>query len=175
MKRILKYLKPYLGKMIFAALLVSLSTFCDLMLPTLMSDILNNGIKNKDFGFIVLRCAEMLAVAAVSLGAIISGTKLSANIVAAFCADLRADVFRKVNTLSFEEFGSLGTAALVTRATHDVETVSWIASMLAGTVATIPMLFFGGVILSMRKDVMLSLILLAFITVSLAAVRLIGK
>ena len=125
------------------------------MLPTLMSDILNNGIKNKDFGFIVLRCAEMLAVAAVSLGAIIAGTKLSANVVAAFCADLRADVFRKVNTLSFEEFGSLGTAALVTRATHDVETVSWIASMLAGTVATIPMLFFGGVILSMRKDVML--------------------
>ena len=175
MKRILKYLKPYLGKMLFAALLVSLSTFCDLMLPTLMSDILNNGIKNKDFGFIALRCAEMLAVAAVSLGAIIAGTKLSANVVAAFCADLRADVFRKVNTLSFEEFGSLGTAALVTRATHDVETVSWIASMLAGTVATIPMLFFGGVILSMRKDVMLSLILLAFIPVILAAVLLIGK
>ena len=175
MKRILKYLKPYLGKLVLAALMISLSTFCDLMLPTLMSDILNNGIKNKDFGFIALCCAKMLAVAGISLGGILIGTKLSSNIVAAFCADLRADVFRKVNTLSFEEFGSLGTAALVTRATHDVETVSWIASMLAGTVATIPMLFFGGVVLSMRKDVMLSLILLAFIPIILLTVILIGK
>lgn len=175
MKRILKYLKPYLGKLVLAAVMISLSTFCDLMLPTLMSDILNNGIKNKDFAFIALCCAKMLAVAAVSLGGIIIGTKLSTNVVAAFCADLRADVFRKVNTLSFEEFGSLGTAALVTRATHDVETVSWIASMLAGTVATIPMLFFGGVVLSMRKDIVLSLILLAFIPIILLAVILIGK
>ncbi len=175
MKRILKYLKPYLGKLLLAALMISLSTFCDLLLPTLMSDILNNGIKNRDFDFILLRCAEMLAVAAVSLGGILIGTKLSSGVVAAFCADLRADVFRKVNTLSFEEFGALGTAALVTRATHDVETVSWIASMLAGTVATIPMLFFGGVVLSMRKDVVLSLILLAFIPVILLTVFLIGR
>lgn len=140
-----------------------------------MSDILNNGIKNKDFAFIALCCAKMLAVAGLSLGGILIGTKLSSDIVAAFCADLRADVFRKVNTLSFEEFGSLGTAALVTRATHDVETVSWIASMLAGTVATIPMLFFGGVVLSMRKDIVLSLILLAFIPLILFTVILIGK
>ena len=175
MKRILKYLKPYLGRLLLAAAMISLSTFCDLLLPTLMSDILNNGIKNKDFAFIALCCAKMLAVAAVSLGGIIFGSKLSAEVVAGFCADLRADVFRKVNTLSFEEFGALGTAALVTRATHDVETVSWIASMLAGTVATIPMLFFGGVVLSMRKDVVLSLILLAFIPVILLADIIIGK
>lgn len=175
MKRILKYLKPYRGKLFLAALLVSLSTLCDLLLPTLMSDILNNGISTKDFDYILLRCMQMLAVAAVSLGCIIGGTWLSSKLVAAFCADLRADVFRKVNTLSFEEFGSMGTAALVTRATHDVETVSWIASMLGGTVATIPMLFVGGVVLAMRKDVVLSLILLAFIPIIILAVFIIGK
>ena len=36
MKRIIKYLKPYLGKLILATLMISLSTFCDLLLPTLM-------------------------------------------------------------------------------------------------------------------------------------------
>ena len=175
MKRIIYYLKPYLGKLILATLLISLSTFCDLLLPTLMSDILNNGIQNRDFDFILLRCLEMLIVAVVSLGGILAGTKVSTDVVAAFCADLRADVFRKVNTLSFEEFGALGTAALVTRATHDVDTVSWIASMLAGTVATIPMLFIGGVVLAMRKDVVLSLILMAFIPIIVVAVILVGK
>ena len=145
MKQILRYLKPYLGKLLAATVLIALSTLCDLLLPTWMSAILNGGIAARDFPAIAVRCLQMLAIAAVSLASILGGTRLSTEVVACFCADLRADVFRKVNTLSFEEFGSLGTAALVTRATHDVDTVSWVASMLSGTVATIPMLFLGGV------------------------------
>ncbi len=175
MKRILNYLKPYLGKLLLATLMISVSTLCNLLLPTLMSDILNHGIQQRDFGLITLRCGEMLGVAAVSLASVLWGTRLSTDVVAAFCADLRGDVFRKVNTLSFEEFGSLGTAALVTRATHDVGTVSWVASMLAGTVSTIPMLFIGGVVLAMCKDVVLSLILLCFVPVIVLVVTLIGR
>ena len=50
-----------------------------------------------------------------------------------------------VNGMTFEEFGGLGTAALVTRSTHDVGTVSWVASMVSGSIITIPVLFLGGV------------------------------
>ncbi len=175
MRRILKYLKPY-GKLLgLAMLLISISSVCDLLLPTLMSDILDRGVRNKDFSYIIRCCLQMLAVAAVSLSCILLGQRLSARVVAGFCADLRSDIFRKVNTLSFEEFGAMGTAALVTRATHDVMTVSWVASMLCGTVATIPMLFIGGIVLSMWKDVLLSLILLIFIPVILLIVLLIGR
>ena len=175
MKQILRYLKPYLGKLLAATVLIALSTLCDLLLPTWMSAILNGGIAARDFPAIAARCLQMLAIAAVSLASILGGTRLSTEVVACFCADLRADVFRKVNTLSFEEFGSLGTAALVTRATHDVDTVSWVASMLSGTVATIPMLFLGGVVLAMRKDVVLSLVLLAFVPLLTLIVVLLGK
>lgn len=175
MKRIIKYLNPYRGKLALAALLVSVSTLCDLLLPTLMSDILNSGIRTGEFSSILRTCLVMLAVASVSLICILYGTKTSSRVVADFCGDLRADIFRKVNTLSFEEFGQLGTAALVTRATHDVETVSWVASMLCGTVATIPMLFIGGIVLAMTKDVKLSLILLAFVPIILLGGWLAGK
>ena len=175
MKRIIKYLNPYRGKLVLAALLVSVSTLCDLLLPTLMSDILNSGIRTGEFSSILRTCLVMLAVASVSLVCILYGTKTSSRVVADFCGDLRADIFRKVNTLSFEEFGQLGTAALVTRATHDVETLSWVASMLCGTVATIPMLFIGGIVLAMTKDVKLSLILLAFVPIILLGGWLAGK
>ena len=175
MKRIIKYLKPYRGKLALAALLVSVSTLCDLLLPTLMSSILNSGIRAGEFSSILRTCLAMLAVASVSLVCILYGTKTSSRVVADFCGDLRADIFRKVNTLSFEEFGQLGTAALVTRATHDVETVSWVASMLCGTVATIPMLFIGGIALAMAKDVTLSLVLLAFVPVILLGGWFAGK
>lgn len=175
MKRIIPYLKPYMGKLLLATLLICISTLCDLLLPTLMSDILNNGIRSGDTELLFLRCGQMLLVAGVSLVGIILGSRLSSWVVANFCADLRADIFQKVNTLSFEEFGALGTAALVTRSTHDVDTVSWIASMLAGTVATIPMLFIGGVVLSMQKDVMLSLLLMIFIPIIVFVVIRVGK
>ncbi len=175
MREMLRYLLPYRKWIVLSTLLIMVSTVCDLLLPTIMSDILNQGIYASDLPYIAVCCGRMLLVALVGLGCVLFGSKLSTNVVASFCADLRSEVFRKVNNMTFEEFGNLGTAALVTRATHDVETVSWIAAELSGTVITIPVLFFGGVILSMRKDVWLSLTLLAFIPLILAVVLLTGK
>ena len=175
MKRIIAYLKPYRKLLLLSALLISVSTLCDLWLPKLMSELLDSGVKEKDFPFILTNCIKMLAVAAVSLVTIIFGTKLSSRVVASFSADVRADVFRKVNTLTFEEFGKLGTAALVSRATHDVETLSWVAAMLGGTIITIPMLFIGGVALAVSKDVVLSMIMLAFIPLIFIVVYFVGK
>ena len=175
MKEMMKYLKPYWKGLIAATIAVTVSTVCDLLLPTIMSEILNKGVYQADFPYIVKCCAVMAAVALLGLGTVILGAKISNEVVASFCADLRGAVFRKVNQMSFEEFGELGTAALVTRCSHDVTTVSWIAAELSGTVVTIPVLFFGGVALSLRKDVTLSLTMLAFVPIILAIVMLIGK
>lgn len=175
MKHMINYLKPYYKGLLLATLAITVSTVCDLLLPTIMSEILNNGIRQQDLIYILRCCGIMFLIAVAGLGSVLIGTRISTKVVAAFCADVRAVVFDKVNRMSFEEFGKLGTSALVTRATHDVETVSWIASELSGTMIMIPVLFFGGVILAMRKDVLLSLMLLAFIPVILAIVLIIGR
>lgn len=73
MKQILRYLKPYLGKLLAATVLIALSTLCDLLLPTWMSAILNGGIAARDFPAIAVRCLQMLAIAAVSLASILGG------------------------------------------------------------------------------------------------------
>lgn len=175
MRDMFRFLLPYRKGLILSTLAVALSTMCDLLLPTIMSEILNNGVYAQDLSYIVKCCAAMFAVALVGLGSVVLGSKLSCDVVAGFCADVRSAVFRKVNQMSFDEFGKLGTAALVTRASHDVETVSWIAAELSGTVLTIPVLFFGGVILAMLKDTVLSLTMLSFVPVILAVVIIIGK
>lgn len=175
MKEMMKYLKPYWKGLVAATIALTVSTVCDLLLPTIMSEILNNGVYQKDLSYILRCCLWMLLVAAVGLGTVLIGTKVSCDVVASFCADVRGLVFRKVNQMTFEEFGGLGIAALVTRATHDVQTVSWIASELCGTIIMIPVLFFGGVILAMGKDALLSLMLLAFVPVIMAVVLRVGK
>ena len=68
MRTIIKYLKPYTRKMLLAALLITASTLCDLMLPTLMSGILNTGIPQGDQAVILRACLQMLLLAGVSLG-----------------------------------------------------------------------------------------------------------
>ena len=175
MKEMMNYLKPYWKGLLGSTAAIAVGTLCDLLLPTIMSEILNNGVYKMDLNYIIRCCVVMLVVALAGLAAVLIGSKISCEVVAGFCADVRAVVFRKVNAMSFEEFGKLGTAALVTRATHDVQTVSWIASELSGTIVTIPVLFFGGVLLSMMKDAALSLTLLAFVPVILAVVIAIGK
>ena len=163
MKEMLVFLKPYRKGLLFATLAMVVSTVCDLLLPTLMSRVLDDGIYRGDLSAVARYCVEMLAVALVALGTVLLGSWISNRVVAGFCADVRETVFRKVQQMRFEEFGKLGTAALVTRATHDVGTVSWIASELCGTVITIPVLFFGGVFLALAEDVTLALTMLLFV------------
>ena len=84
MKRIFKYLKPYRGQLALAMLLISLSSLCDLLLPTLMSDILDNGVREKDFSYIIQCCLKMLVVAGASLGCVLWGQQIAAKVVAGF-------------------------------------------------------------------------------------------
>ncbi len=175
MKNVMKYLLPFWRGLIGSTILITAATVCDLLLPAIMSDILNNGVYGQNFPYIVKCCGLMLLVALVSLGGTLWGSKISNEVVAGFCAALRNAIFKKVNRMSFEEFGKLGTAALVTRATHDVQTLSWIASQLAGTLITIPVLFFGGFFLTMQKDMALAFVLLAFMPVIFVVVIFIGK
>ncbi len=175
MKKILVYLLPYRNKLIWAALFTAFATVCDLMLPTLMSSIVDNGIYNSDMNYIKKYCLYMFIVAVFGLITVLVGRKFSSEVTAGFCCDLRRAVFAKVNTMTFGEMSELGTAALVTRSTHDTETLSWIASMLSTSIISVPVLFLGGVFLSFRKDVLLSSIVLCLVPIVFIAVVLIGR
>ena len=175
MKKIFVYLKPYRLRLLLGMLLMAISTVCELLLPNIMSDILNTGVYNADLPYIFRCCAKMLLVALVSLGSVLGGWYISSGVVAGFCADLRLGVFRKVNTMRFEDISRMGSSALLTRSTHDVGTLSWVASMLSGSIITIPVLFIGGVVLALGKDAVLSLVLLLFIPLVFAVVVNVGK
>lgn len=175
MKKIFGNLLHYKSKIPIALLFMTFATICDLMLPTIMSNIVDNGIYLSDMDYIKTNCLYMFITALFGLASTVIGTKFTSEIVSGFCCDLRRMVFSKVNTLTFGEVNRIGTAALITRSTHDTETLGWIASIFCGNILTIPMLFFGGVILSFRKDVLLSLIILFFVPIVFITVIIIGK
>lgn len=175
MKHIFTYLKPYRGQMLLGVLLIAVSGVCSLLLPTIMSDILNRGVYLSDWDYILRCSAKMLVVTAISLGAVVAGTWFRTRAVSGFCADLRAAVFSRVNQMPFEEVSRIGTSALLTRSTHDVGTMAWVADMLSSNIITIPVLFFGGVALAFSKDPALALIILLALPIITVAMLIIGR
>lgn len=175
MKKIFENLLHYKSRIPVALLFMTAATVCDLMLPTIMSDIVDKGIYLSDMEFIKRNCFYMFLVSLAGLITVVIGRKITAEIVAGFCSDLRRTVFTKVNTMTFGEMNNIGTAALITRSTHDTETLGWIASIFCGNIITIPVLFIGGVALSFSKDFLLSLVLLFFVPIVFIVVILIGR
>jgi len=175
MRAILRFLKPYKKKIVLAMLLLTVAALCNLLLPTIMSEILDEGIKKADLPYILRCCGGMFLVAALSLACMVGGRRLNSEVEARVSGDIRAEVFRQVNAMEFADFNRIGAAALLTRSTHDVGTLSRVFSMLSTSIVTVPVLFFGGVILSLQKDVLLSLLLLAFVPLVFLVVFWVGK
>ena len=175
MKKLFPFLKSYRGAIGLSLSMTVISCACALLLPTVMSEILNQGIYLSDLGYVLRSSALMFAISLAELASVVAGQYFSAKTVNGFCADLRAAVFGKVNRMTFEEISEIGSSGLLSRTTHDVETLAWIVGELAQSALSIPILFFGGVILCFLKDVTLSLIFLCFLPVIFLTVILIGR
>ena len=89
MKKIIPFLKPYRAQLLLAVLLSAASTLCELLLPTIMSDILDKGVYLADLSYILRCCGRMLIVALISLGTVLGGAYLSAQVVAGFCTGVQ--------------------------------------------------------------------------------------
>lgn len=175
MKQIFSKLTPYWPQMLGSALLMALSAVGQLMLPTLMSGVVDQGIYPRNFPLIVQSCVYMLLIAVMSMAASAIGIHLSTTTVTSFSAGLRSLVFGKVMGLGHQSFGVLDTGALVTRSTQDVDTVTWVASMLSSSIISIPAMFLGGVILSFRVDPGLASIILCAVPLVFLLVVFIGR
>ncbi len=179
MRKILSYLKPFKAKIALATLLMAISAVCDLLLPTLMSNVLDKGVygaaETNTFPYILKIAGIMLATSLVSLASVAGGYWVVYHVVAGYTMDLRSALFRKVHTMTLSEVGRIGTSNLVTRFSHDVGTLTWIISSLCGSILIIPLMFLGGVFLCMRKDVTLSLVILCAVPLLIGAGMLMSK
>ena len=179
MRKLLSYLKPYRGKIALATLLMAISAVCNLLLPTLMSNVLDKGVygaaEADTFGFILRTCGWMLGISALSLVSVAGGYWVVYHVISGYTWRLRSALFRKVHTMTLAEVGRIGASNLVTRSTHDVGTLNWVISMLCGSIIIIPLMFLGGVFLCMRKDFRLSLVILCAVPLLIGVVLLMSK
>lgn len=129
MKRYTKYVKPYLSAFIIGPCLMITEVLGEIMLPKLMSLIINNGVANRDSGYIVGIGLAMIGIAFLMAVSGIGGAYFSAKASISFTSDLRRDLFAKVQQFSFKNIDDYSTGSLVTRLTNDVQQLQQVMMM----------------------------------------------
>jgi ATP-binding cassette, subfamily B, multidrug efflux pump len=156
---LMKYIKKYGKLFCVAVLFLTFEAICDLMQPTIMAKMIDVGVANKDIDFIWKMGSTMLLITA--FGALSACTRsILASIVSQnFGAELRSDLFRKIQFLSFKDIDQFDRASLVTRLTNDVTQVQVFVNGLMRIFVKAPLLAIGGLIMATRLNVQLSVVL----------------
>ncbi|MCI5939647.1 MAG: ABC transporter ATP-binding protein/permease [Acholeplasmataceae bacterium] len=147
MKKVMSYFKVYKKEAILAPLCKLLEASLELLIPILVSNIIDHGIANSDKGYIIRMVIIMVLCGFVGLGFSILGQFFSAKCAVGFSSKLRSDLFKKLQSLSFSEIDNLGTSSMITRMTSDVNQVQTGINLSLRLLLRSPFVVFGAAIM----------------------------
>ncbi|WP_183093529.1 ABC transporter ATP-binding protein [Nocardioides stalactiti] len=168
-----EYLSPYRGWLAAIVVLQLTATVAMLYLPSLNADIIDNGIAQRDTGYIVRIGVIMLVVSLVQAACSMTSAWYGAQAAMACGRDLRAAVFGRIGSFSSREVATYGAPSLITRATNDVQQVQMLAMTTCLMAVTIPIMMFGGIVMAMREDFGLSWLVVAVVPVLFVCIGLV--
>ncbi|MDE0582477.1 ABC transporter ATP-binding protein/permease [Planococcus sp. A6] len=175
MIKILKNLSPYKWIVLGVVALVFAQSMAELFLPTLMADIIDNGVVQGNIPYIWRIGGWMLLVSAIGAIAAVFASYYSAKAAMGLGRDLRQKVFKHVGQFSLQEFDEVGTASLITRTTNDITQVQQVVIMMLRMVISAPVMLVGGLILAISKDARLSLVIIGAMPILAVSILLILK
>lgn len=175
MKELWNRLILYKWRFVGVVVLRAVSSIAALILPFIMSDIVNVGIAESNMNFIMKRCLWMLVTAFIALVSSVLTIYLNSWITAKFTGKLQKDLFQTIIGMKFEDYSSFGTSSLITRCNEDVFTLEEVIGQITYVLVSFPVLFIGGVVLTMMKTVKVGLIMLVISPVILIFVALITR
>ena len=165
MLKLFRLLAPYRGYIAIVLVLALAQSIGFLLLPRLMSDIVDKGIVKGDQPAILRIGGLMLLMSIAGTFCAILGSFYASKVATGFGRILRGAIFARVEHFSIHQFDGFGSASLVTRTTNDTTQVQQMLTMMLTMVITAPMMATGGVILALSQDTQLAWVLIAVMPV----------
>ncbi|MCD8286030.1 MAG: ABC transporter ATP-binding protein/permease [Clostridia bacterium] len=149
MKLIFQYLKNYKVMAIMAPLFKLMEVIFELLVPKFVAQIINVGI-NGDAGwqYILVRCIILVAFGIVGYAAGVVAQWFAAKAAVGVSKDLRADMFRRIEALSYADLDKAGTSTLINRITNDVNQIQQGVNMILRLFLRSPIVVFGAMIMA---------------------------
>lgn len=173
MIKLLRFMKPFRLAIVLILILAFAQSMANLYLPTLMADIVDNGIAKGDTDYIWRIGGLMLLITLGGTICAIIGSFFSSRVATGFGKIIRGNIFTRAEAFSLHEFDTISTASLITRTTNDTTQVQQVYVMILGMMITAPMMAIGGIILALQQDVGLSWILVVVIPILVGTILLI--
>lgn len=172
MLTIFKRIKMSAGQVAAVIIFVSLSCIAQMLIPMLVSIMINNGVSdnNEKLLFVIAIIMIVLAVFACIVSTI--AATLSASITTKFCADLRQEIFHKIEGFSAPDIDKFGSSSLVTRNTTDVTQIQTFLSMVFRLGFMAPIMAAVGLILCLMTAGGVAVVLVVAVPILILGVAL---
>ena len=167
MKRWLKYAAPYKLFFILGPLCMIIEVIGEILLPKLYANIVNIGIENGDVRYIVLTCLLMVLTAVLMMFGGVGGAWFASKASVNLAADLRKDVYGRIQRFSFANIDHFSTGSLVTRLTNDVTQIMNMVNMLMRMCLRAPAMLIGALIMAIIMNPSLAQVLAVTIPILL--------
>ena len=154
--RLVRYAKPFPIFLSIAIFTMVIQVFASFFIPFLIIDIIDVYLPARDFDALINTALLMLGVAFIGIIAGIVNTYTSQYISQYASADLRLDLYRKIQSLSFKNVDDFKQSRLITNATNDVLRVQMFFTMMLRIVIRAPLMVLIGLILALRTSFLLS-------------------
>ena len=176
MKKLITPIKSRIWQILIIFLFLLVQVYCDLTLPQYTADIVNIGIQNTDFQFIINTGMMMLLMVAISAFATVGVSYFSSRVSSGYAKDLRKIIYTKVLKFSNHELNTISRSSLITRSTNDVNQLQSVLAMIFTTLLFAPLLGIGSIIKAFELGTNLSwIILVTFIAVVILLVIVMVK
>ena len=165
----MKHLKPYMKKYklqsILAPAFKMLEAGFDLTVPLLVAKIIDEGVAVGNTQVILQNFALMLLMALLGLACSFTAQFFAAKAAIGSAAGLRRDLLVHIQTLSFTELDTIGTATLITRMTSDINQVQNGINMFLRLFLRSPFIVFGAMVMVFTLNTQLALVFVAAIVI----------
>ncbi len=171
MKRWMKYVKPYMLYFILGPLCMIIEVVGEVLMPMYLAEIITGALeKTLTTEGSLLVMLKMIGTAIMMMAGGVGGSYFGAKASVNFAADLRADLFRKVQGYSFANIDKFSTGSLVTRLTNDVTQLQNFVNMMLRMMLRSPGMLIGGVIMAIRLSPSLSIVMAVTIPLLLLSI-----
>ncbi len=160
MRKLLRFLRGYVRETILAPLFKMLEASFELIVPLVTAQIIDVGIRRQDAVFVWKMGFVMVALGLVGLACSLTAQYFAAKAAMGFSTALRRELFAHINSLSYRELDEIGTPALITRITSDVNQAQTGVNLTLRLFLRSPFIVAGALLMSFTIDVPVALIFL---------------
>lgn len=148
MRKLLRFLKPYIKETILGPLFKLLEASFELFVPLVVAHIIDVGIAQANKGVILRGCLILVALGIIGLICAITAQYFAARAAVGFASQVRHSLFSHIGKLSYSDLDRVGSSTMITRMTSDINQVQSGVNLTLRLVLRSPFVVFGAMIMA---------------------------